>query len=287
MIIYAPAKVNLYLKVLGKRKDGYHNIETVFERIALFDKMALRTFKDDKVRIFSDHPDVRRKAGLIYRTISLLKKELRISRGIEVKIFKKIPIASGLGGGSSDAASILVALNKLWKLSLDMTDLFEFGKRLGADVPFFLSGSSFAIGEGKGDEVIPLGWKAKFWHLLISPPLRLLSKDIYSMVQQKRRGKRGQRPFSLLNIRENGRCPLFFKNDLEYTIVKKAPLIARLKNALEDVGFSRLSLVSGSGPSVFNLFEKRKEAVRAKELLIKRFPIVRDKGWQIFIVPTL
>lgn len=272
MTVEVPAKLNLYLKVLGKRKDGYHNIETVFERIALFDRIVLRSLKNGKIKIFSDHPEVPvGRAGLVYKTINLLREKLRVSEGAEVKIFKRIPVAAGLGGGSSDAASILMGLNKLWKLSLKMPVLVELGKTLGGDVPFFLKRCSFAAAKGRGDEITPLGWKAKFWHLVISPPLKLLSKDIYT--EYRRKGR--------LSATANS-----ITNDLEGAVLKKAPVVARLKGALRNMGLTH-SLVSGSGPSVFSLFRKRKEAMRAKKLLIERFPIVKDKGWQIFIVSTL
>ena len=185
--------------------------------------------------------------------------------GVEVKIFKKIPIASGLGGGSSDVASVLTGLNKLWKPSLDLPALLQFGKRLGADVPFFLGNCSFAAAKGRGDEIMPLDWKIKFWHLLISLPIQLLSKDIYSAYKNKT---------------SSG------LNDLERVVLKKAPIVVKFKKALKNIGLAH-SVVSGSGPSIFSLFARRKEAVSAKELLIKRFPLAREEGCQIFIVPTL
>ena len=266
MIIYAPAKVNLCLKVLGKRPDGYHNIETVFERIALSDKIVLRSLKDDKIKLFCNHPDVPLgKDSLIYRTITLFKKRKEARGGVEVRIFKKIPIASGLGGGSSDVASVLMGLNRLWKPSLNLPALLAFGRRIGADVPFFLKDCSFAAAKGRGDEIMPLGWKIKLWHLLISLPIRLLSKDIYG---------------AYTNRISSG------LNDLEGVVLKKAPIVVKFKNALKNIGLAH-SLVSGSGPSIFSLFARRTEAVGAKELLIRRFPLAREKGCQIFIVPTL
>ena len=266
MIIYAPAKVNLRLRVLDRRPDGYHNIETVFERIALSDKIVLKSLKNDKIKLFCNHPNVPLgKDSLIYRTITLFRKRKQVARGIEVKIFKRIPIASGLGGGSSDAASILMGLNKLWKPFLSLPALLEFGKKLGADVPFFLKNCSFAAARGRGDEIMPLGWKIKFWHLLICLPIKLLSKDIY--------GAYRNRVSSSLN-------------DLEHVVLEKAPIVVKFKNALKNIGLTH-SLVSGSGPSIFSLFARRKEAIGAKELLVKRFPLAREKGCQIFIVPTL
>ncbi len=291
MIVYAPAKVNLCLRVLGKRPDGYHNIETVFERIALSDKIVLRSLKNDKIKLFCNHPDVPLdKDSLIYRTIDLFKKRKQVTGGIEVKIFKRIPIASGLGGGSSDAASILMGLNKLWKPFLSLPVLLEFGKKLGADVPFFLKDCSFAAARGRGDEIMPLGWKIRFWHLLISPSVKLLSKDIYDAYKMSLRTPKGQSNLvrdcfvGLRPPRNDGSSEL--TNDLERGVLGKAPLVVKFKNALKNIGLTH-SLVSGSGPSIFSLFARRKEAIGAKELLIERFPLAREKGCQIFIVPTL
>ena len=295
MILYAPAKINLYLKVLNKRPDGYHNIETVFERIALYDKIVLR--KSGKIKVLCNDPGVPTgRNGLIYRTISLFKERAGASKGVEVEISKKIPVASGLGGGSSDAASLLMGLNKFWGSSLGPARLLEIGKSLGADIAFFLNKTSFAFAGEKGDRIMPFEWKeAKFWHLLISPPVRTLSKDIYRMYSSEIRKK----PFSGLTkgVRINkilspGLVPTkpkkmkgLIRNDLEQAVLRKEPIVERLKAALGHIGLTH-SMVSGSGPSVFSLFEKRKEAMRARGLLVKRFPFVNGRGWRIFTVPT-
>ena len=289
MTIYAPAKVNLYLHVLGKRPDGYHDIETVFERIALFDRIVLNSLKSGAIKIFCDNPAVPTgKQSLIRRAIDILRKEKDTSRGVEVKIFKKIPVAAGLGGGSSDAASILKGLKSLWRLSVSPERLTELGKSLGADIPFFLKNCSFASGSGRGDEIKKLKEPKKFWHLIICPPVKLLSKDVYNHLSL-----RGLPPTPGLDKRGlprqsgSGRQPEAISfNDLEKIVLKKAPLVRKLKKALVGIG-AGYSLVSGSGPSVFSLFEKRKEAIRAKELLIRRFPAAKRSGWQLFIVPTM
>lgn len=296
MILYAPAKVNLCLRILSKRPDGYHNIETVFERIALSDKIVLRSLpaksaRYGKIKLFCNHPAVPLdKDSLVRRTISLLEKGKQVPGGIEVKIFKKIPIGSGLGGGSSDAAALLMGLNRLWKLSLDLPALLKLGKKLGADVPFFLKGCSFAAAKGRGDEIAPLNWKTKFWHLLISPPIKLLSKDIYNAYNATNSGDtilNSKKKFNELSIvSPEFQTNFELTNDLEDTVLEKAPIAVKFKNALKNIGLAD-SLVSGSGPSIFSLFANRKEAEKAKTLLIRRFPFVREKGCQIFIVPTL
>lgn len=301
MILYAPAKVNLYLRVKGKRKDGYHNIETIFEKIALFDKIILRSLPlrrtrqggGSNIKVFSDHPGVPAgKTGLIYRTIKLLKQKFRIPEGVEARIIKKIPVASGLGGGSTDAAAILMGLNRLWKLSLTVSRLAEIGKDLGADVPFFLNKNSFALARGIGEKITPLGWRTRFWHLLINPPAKLLSKNIYQAYDRSCCSGLTKKPHATKILLPN-RIPAGFENikkfagnDLERVVLKRKPVVSRIKNALDDVRITH-SLVSGSGPSVFSLFKKRKEAMQGKKLLIRHFPFVMNKGWQLFIVPTL
>ena len=293
MILRAPAKVNLHLSVLNKRPDGYHNIETIFERIALFDKIVIRSLKKSKIKISCDNPGIPTdKNSLIYRAAELLKKECHVPNGVKIKIDKKIPIASGLGGGSSDTAAVLTGLNKVWKLSLKPDALIAFGKRLGADIPFFLTDGSFAMASGRGDEIIPLRWRAKLWHVLVSCETELLSKDIYSAYSKKT--LRGSAKKARLNKRRFPRSAEIkfegvknlLNNDLEQIVLGKAPFLSELKGAMKDLSFG-YSLVSGSGPSIFGLFKKRKEAVRAKALLVKRFPVIKRRGWQVFIVPTL
>ncbi|MFH1593390.1 MAG: 4-(cytidine 5'-diphospho)-2-C-methyl-D-erythritol kinase [Candidatus Omnitrophota bacterium] len=303
MILYAPAKVNLYLRILSRRPDGYHNLETVFERIALCDKIILRSLPIERrsrtdsvngyVKIFCDNPEVPTGVGsLAYRAVELFKKQFCISKGVEIKIFKKIPIASGLAGGSSDVATILKGLLSLWGLPLRLPELTRIGKRLGADVPFFLNNNSFAVARNRGDEIKPLKWKIKLWHLLVTFPMGLLSKEIYERYAAGTSCALTKRPritkilssFSSEVTGEDIRA--FSENDLESTVLKKEPVIAELKRSLKDLGM-RHSLVSGSGPSVFSLFDDRKEAMRARGALIKRFPVCKKKGWQILVIPTI
>jgi len=293
MILYAPAKVNLHLRVVNKRPDGYHNIETLFERIKLFDKITLRSLKDDKIKISCDNPSIPLgKKSIIYRTVTLLKNKFHISNGIEIKIFKRIPIAAGLGGGSSDAACVLKGLNKLWKLSLDTEELKALGKKLGSDVPFFIGKSSFSLAKERGDKIFPLKWRKKLWHLLVFPGVELLSRDIYGAYSRKRSSGLTKRA-RLNRILSPGKRAVnlgyienLMQNDLEEAALEKAPILREVKKALNKIG-TKNSLVSGSGPSVFSIFEKRKEAISAKKSLMKRLPVIRSKGWQTFVASTL
>ncbi len=285
----APAKLNLYLKVLRKRPDGYHDIETLFERIDIFDKIIVSSAKDG-INIKCDNPSVPAgKGSLCYRAAELMKEKFKAASGVEIKIEKHIPVAAGLGGGSSDAASILKAINNLWSLKLTREELMEMAGDLGADVSFFLTDSSFAIGTGRGDDIKPVNYAKSFWHAVISPDIMLLSGEIYKLYSEVH-------PLTLtitgsidkilpptLNISNISRLKALLHNDLESIVLSREPLIKAIKNTLgRDNGEN--SLVSGSGPSVFCLYETREEALRAKENCLKRFP--ESCGWHAYITKT-
>jgi len=292
LTLYAPAKINLYLRVLGRRPDGYHDIETIFERVSLCDRIILRSLKDNRTIITSDHPDVPTdRKSLISRTAEAVKSACGISRGAEIRIFKKIPVAAGLGGGSSDAASVMLGLVRLWRLSLKPDTLMRIAGNLGSDIPFFVSRARFALGQGRGERIRPLSWKIRLWHIIVTKPVKVLSGDIYKMT-----GKGDSSDLTMKGVinkilsprrkPEFGDIAGMLANDLEKAVFSKEPGVNKLSKALEGAGVAN-SLVSGSGPSVFGLFKKRKEALEARELLIRRFPRVRGRGWRIFIVSTL
>ncbi len=185
--VTAPAKVNLFLKVLSKRKDSYHNILTLLERISLADKIKISKIlkgiivKSDK--LITRNP----KDNLVYRAAEMILKHGRIKSGVKIEIKKRIPIAAGLGGGSSDAAAVLIGLNKLFRLRLNNNTLSGFGKKLGADVPFFILNTPFAIGRSKGDVLKTVHSKSRFWHLLIYPGFKMATKDVYKAFHGKQR----------------------------------------------------------------------------------------------------
>ena len=291
MILYAPAKINLHLSVFDKRPDGYHNIETVFERINILDKIIISSLPTNETKILSDHPELPLdRSGLIHRTVDALRDRTGVKRGVEINILKNIPIAAGLGGGSSNAASVLIGLNKMWKLKLKKDELSDIGKRLGADIPFFLEESSFALAKNIGDVITPLSWKIKLWHLIVSFPVKLFSKDIYEAYSNTPSSDKRER-YSKLSV--NGKRKVNFdfiksilKNDLEKSVLSSSPIVGEIKNALKDV-YEKSFLVSGSGPSVFGLFEDRKEALRAEKLLRTRLSFIKQKGWRTFVVSTL
>lgn len=290
MILLAPAKVNLHLRVIKRRLDGYHDIETLFEKIALFDRITLRPSK--KIKIHSkSHAIPTGKNSLLYRTAVAFKERFNVSKGVEVRLEKRIPVAAGFGGGSSDAASLLKGLARMWLGKCNTRELMKIAGKLGADIPFFLSDSSFAYARGIGDKIKPLSLRNKFWHLIVCPPKKLLSGDVYSAYDRKR-SYLTKRP-RLIKILSPATRALGYNimesllfNDLERAVIKISPLVGKLKGFIKDLNLPH-TLVSGSGPGIFSLFRKRKEALIARDALVKGLPFVRKKGWQIFVVSTL
>lgn len=240
LTLISPAKINLYLKVLGKRKDGYHNIETVMQKIDLCDTLILKERKKG-IKIFCDNKGVPVNGdNLTYQAADLLLKNFSLARGIEISIKKKIPVAAGLGGGSSNAASVLLGLNKFWNLKIDEKELLEIGGKIGADVPFFISPFSTAKCTGKGDELSNFSFSEKVCYLLVVPVFFVSTKEIY---KEFRNGFLATQPKPY--------------NDLEKTVIRKFPLIAQIKQEFEKLGIK--SAMSGSGPTMFGIFKRSDE----------------------------
>ncbi|MFA5410373.1 MAG: 4-(cytidine 5'-diphospho)-2-C-methyl-D-erythritol kinase [Candidatus Omnitrophota bacterium] len=267
------AKLNLYLEVLNKRKDGYHNIKTLFERISLHDQIVLKSRKDKAIRIICSSPLVPRdNTNIASRAARLLQNTLRINKGVDIKIIKRIPLASGLAGGSSNAATVLVGLNRLWKLNLTRQKLVELAQELGSDVPFFIYNCPFALGESRGERIRPENSlkHVRLWHILVVPKLNVSTAKVYKAWDRLKNSRKAQltRPKYDVKIltsalRRNalsiiGRA-LF--NSLEPVTAKLYSEVVILKESLRILGLKSI-LMSGSGPAIFGIVSSRKEAVR-------------------------
>ena len=281
MILRSPAKLNLYLKILRKRKDGYHNLKTIFERINLCDTIVLRLRRDGKIIIRCNNPRVPGgEKNIAFAAARLLQKSFKVKYGAEIEIRKRIPVGAGLGGGSSNAASVLLGLNKLWSLSLARRSLLALGEKLGSDVPFFIYEKPFAEGSGRGQKIrlLPMLKKIRLWHVLAVPRVEVLTAEIYKKWDSNRRTP------LLLNIKKIERAGLTIPeydvkiltsalktgaltllsqllfNDLEKITLKAYPGAKKIKERLEDLG-PKAILMSGSGPAVFAVVSSRKEAL--------------------------
>jgi 4-diphosphocytidyl-2-C-methyl-D-erythritol kinase len=283
------AKLNLYLKVLNKRKDNYHSIQTIFERISLFDTIAFKPRRDNKIKIACDSPQVPRgSANLAFRSAKLLQDSLNIKKGVDIKIEKRIPVAAGLGGGSSNAATVLTGLNKLWGLGLSCRRLVQLGSKIGSDVPFFIYNCRFARGSGRGDEVTPLkALKAsKLWHVLAVPRIRVSTPLIYKRRDKDKKATLTKPVYGvkiLTSALLENDLPLISRalfNGLEAVTAKLYPEVNRLKGELLLLGAKSI-LMSGSGPAVFAIVSSRKEAVFLGRQLKK------GMRWQVFVAKTV
>jgi len=262
--VNAPAKLNLSLVVDGKRKDGFHNIKTIFQTISLFDK--IRVFPSNRLSISC--PPIPFTENLVYKACILLQKYTGCNKGARIVIKKDIPISAGLGGGSSDCASCLSLLNNFWGLSLSKEELKNIGEKLGADVCFFFEKGT-GLGNGKGEKITRLPDIPNCFFLLVFFPFKVSTKWAYENFVPQKSGyeikdiilaiEKG----SLLGIAKN------LYNDLESVTIKKYPEIKEMKEYLVKGGALN-ALMSGSGPTVFGIFEKRTIAdVVRKNLILK------------------
>jgi len=181
----SPAKINLYLNIVGKYPNGFHRIESIVERISLCDEITFRVKADPGIRISSNNKSLESKTNLVIKAAELIKKRYKIPSGLTINLKKNIPLGSGLGGGSSNAASTLLALDGLFNLKLNQEALYKFGAKLGSDVNFFLTQKPFAFVWGRGEKVRPLKVNSKLSHFIIWPKKSLSTKEVYAHQKAK------------------------------------------------------------------------------------------------------
>lgn len=258
------AKINWTLEILGKRQDGYHELRTLLQTVSVADELIFES-SEQGIEIVCDHPDVPcDETNLVHRAARLLADFAGIQKGVRVTIHKRIPTAAGLGGGSSNAAVTLMALQKLWGAKLAPSDLFEVGAKLGADVPFFFLGGT-CLGVGRGDEVYALAdIKAKNL-LLVNAGILVPTREVYANLPPRltNPGAITKMPTSFVNAYASITTPdeaVQLHNDLEIPVLARHRLLGEIKESLNQAGASGV-LMSGSGSTIFAIFES--EAARA------------------------
>ena len=279
----AHAKVNLILKVLNKRKDGYHNIFTLFERISLADRIKISKISKGITVTCDKAVTARPQDNIAYKAAELILRVARVKTGVNILIKKRIPIAAGLGGGSADAAAVLTGIDKLFKLNMGREKLVRLGAKLGADVPFFIFDTPFAVGRGIGDRLEKVSLKTKFHHILVYPGFKVATKEVYQALDLNLTRKLGDDKMAI-PVGWNGLEGLLH-NDLEGVVAAKKPVIGKVIKCLAS-SLGRRFMVSGSGPSIFCLYRTRREAAKAKAKLLSGLPAKAKKRWQVFIVET-
>lgn len=282
LTVLSPAKLNLVLDVLGKRPDGFHELRTIFERISLADQITLTRNKTKKISICCPHPHVPKGPGnLAFKAAMMLSKDFSISEGIDINIIKNIPVAAGLAGGSSNAAAVLSGLNRLWQIGLNNAQLVNYAARLGSDVPFFLYDTSYALGTGRGDLIKPLDVRTKLWHVLVTPRVKIYTKEVFTRLKLKLTNKKDNVNILLPFLRKGDfvRLAGALSNDLEPAILSLRPDFIYLKKRLLDAGATGVCF-SGSGPSVFACVQSQQHAQSLRAKFDRRYT-------QVFVVSTL
>lgn len=253
----SPAKLNLFLHITGRREDGYHNLQTVFQLLDYGDSLTFTPNNSGKITISPNLDGVIAKDNLIVRAAKLLQQKTNCTQGCDIQIDKKIPMGAGLGGGSSNAATTLVGLNTLWKCGLEPETLADMGRELGADVPVFVHGNS-AFAEGIGEQLTPQEIPEQ-WYLVVTPNVHVSTAEIFSNPQLTRNT-------SPIKIRAlSGEQ---YRNDCQAVVEKLYPAV---KQALEWIKDYNSPLMTGTGASVFCSFDNQAEAVKALELVPKQW----------------
>lgn len=255
MRLRASAKVNLFLEVLDKRPDGYHNIETVFQSIDLHDVIILRENSPGTIEVECDNPEVPLdSSNLAYRAAELLSGEGGKSYGAQIRIIKRIPVGAGLAGGSTDAAATLVGLNELWGLGYSTEDLMRLGRELGADVPFCILGGT-ALGRGRGDELTQLAPFSDVPIVLANPGFQVPTSWAYAALRNlnlTRARKNANILIAKMRRRDASSVGGELFNIFESVVLGEHPLVGRMKEELIRAG-ALGALMTGSGPTVFAL----------------------------------
>ena len=266
MEILAPAKINLSLRILGKRPDGFHDIESLVQKVDLFDRITFTNASDGRISLVCSDPDIPGdENNLACRAAMILAEAAGVrDRGVRIELEKNIPSGAGLGGGSSDAAAVLMGLSSFWKLSTTTGFLADLGAQLGSDVPLFLYPSP-AIIKGRGEIVLPLTARLSGYFVIIYPGFSVPSQWAYSNFRLTKTADKYR--ISALSKAEGGELlpddwSSLLVNDLEAAVIQKYPEIAKAKEALLEAG-ARAALMSGSGSAVFGLFDERETAHRA------------------------
>ena len=259
LVVPAPAKVNLFLHVTGRRADGYHSLESLFSLIDLADTLTLEDRDDGRILRGADVPGVPESADLTLRAAHALREAAATKRGAAITLAKRIPQGAGLGGGSSDAASVLLALNRLWALSMSRQDLAAIGVTLGADVPFFL-GETAALARGIGERLTPMSLPA-CWLALAMPAVQVATAEIFAAPELTR-----STPSAKMDVFSEG----YGRNDLEAVAASRVPQVAEALRALRRA--SPQARMTGSGACVFAVFATEAEAQAALGLLPAGIP---------------
>jgi len=261
----SPAKLNLFLHIVGQRSDGYHQLQTVFQFVDHCDTIDIKIISGDKVELLTPIEGVNNEDNLIVKAAILLQKNIlekstnavNLTLGAHIKVTKVLPMGGGLGGGSSNAATVLLALNKLWCANLSLTELAQLGLELGADVPIFIHGFA-AFAEGVGEELTPVSPK-EYWYLVSKPDVSISTASVFTAKDLTRNTPKVNLNGDITKL-DIDLC----HNDCQSLVIKKYPEVAKLLAWLVEYAPSRMT---GTGACIFSRFETEQEACHIQSLL--------------------
>ena len=276
--VRAYAKINLTLDVTGRRVDGYHELVTVMQTVDLHDTLCLTNSGDGRVGLVCTRAELSNEENLAAQAARLLRERCAIAQGVLIELRKRIPVAAGLGGGSSDAAAVLLALQRWWGLPLSLSDLEGMAATLGSDVPFFLTGG-LALCEGRGERVTPLAaaWPSSMrWLLLLKPAISIATARVFQALPPGAYSDGGASR-RVVQALQAGRLPQpeDLHNGLERSVLERYPEVARARADLLQAGAS-LARLSGSGPTLYAPFSSLSGATRALEQL-------QASGYEVYL----
>ena len=264
----ARAKINLGLDVLGKRDNGYHDVRMVMQTVGIYDRLIITKIPEDEIRININLKFLPvNENNLIYKAYQLMKDEYHFAGGIDVDLNKFIPIAAGMAGGSTDAASTMFAINKLFNLGLSNAELMEHGVKIGADVPYCIMRGT-ALAEGIGEKLTKLSPMPHCWIVVAKPPINVSTKMVYESLDSGAITKHPDIDAIIEAIDEADvkKVAERMGNVLEDVTIPMYPVIAKIKNDMLSQGAYN-AMMSGSGPTVFGIFPDEQTALNCKEYL--------------------
>ena len=282
MKIKAPAKINLTLDILGKLPNDYHELTTVYQAVSLYDELEFEESEVGDIKITSNSDQIPLdENNIVYKTVELIRQKHDIGKGLSINIEKNIPVAAGLAGGSTDAAATLKALNEIWELKLSDEILREYAAELGMDVSFLINGGT-ALGVRQGEKVRPINNNLSLNIVIVTPDISVSTKEAYGNLDLSQVGQDSEQTKRVIAALADGDLTEVvdnLHNDFEKSIIPQYLVIGEVKEKMLGLG-ALGSLMSGSGPSVFGVWESEKEARRASDSL-------RQEYKQIYLTKTI
>ena len=266
----ARAKINLGLDVVRKREDGYHEVRMIMQMINLYDKITLRKKTEPGITVTANLSYLPvNEDNLVYRAAKLLMDEFQVDGGLEIELQKYIPVAAGMAGGSTDAAAVMVGVNRIFQLGLNKKQLMERGVKIGADVPFCIMRGT-ALAEGIGEELTPLPAMPHCSLVIAKPKIHVSTKFVYGNLKVRELTEHPDIDGQVQALRENDLEQLVARmgNVLETVTIPAYPVIDEIKHTMMKYG-AMGAMMSGSGPTVFGIFEKEDKAQEVCRLLKK------------------